>query len=153
MESPDITFENATPDDLPAMITILREGQVVPKDEWTDESAPGYRAAFAEMAADPRYELLVARQGGVVLGMLQINYSRALPDLGALKAVLESVFVASAARGKGIGGKLVAEAERRARTRGAHRVQLTSNKVRLDAHRFYRTLGYTQGHEGFSKYL
>ena len=61
------------------------------------------------MAADPRYELLVARQGGVVLGMLQINYSRALPDLGALKAVLESVFVASAARGKGIGGKLVAE--------------------------------------------
>jgi GNAT superfamily N-acetyltransferase len=153
MEMPAITVETATLDDLPVMIAILREGQVVPKDEWSDERAPGYRAAFAEMAADPRYELLVARQGGTVLGMLQINYSRALPDHGALKAILESVFVAAAARGKGIGRLMVAEVERRARARGARRVQLVSNKVRLDAHRFYRTLGYTQGHEGFSKGL
>jgi len=153
MEKPIVIIENAKLEHLPAMIAILREGQVVPKDSWTGESAPAYRAAFDEMAADPRYELLVAREGDTVLGMLQINYTRALPDGGALKAILESVFVAASARGKGIGRLMVAEAERRAIARGARRVQLTSNKVRLDAHRFYRTLGYTQGHEGFSKAL
>lgn len=148
-----LVVTDATRDDLPAMIAILREGQVVAKDSWTEASAPAYRAAFDEMAADPRYALLVAREGRTVLGMLQLNYSRALPDGGALKAILESVFVAASARGRGIGRLLVAEAERRAIARGARRVQLTSNKVRLDAHRFYRTLGYTQGHEGFSKSL
>lgn len=153
MEEPAVVIENAKQADLPAMIAILREGQVVPKDSWSEASAPAYHAAFDEMAADPRYELLVAREGGTVLGMLQVNYSRALPDGGALKAILESVFVAASARGKGIGRLMVAEAERRAIARGARRVQLTSNKVRLDAHRFYRTLGYTQGHEGFSKSL
>lgn len=153
MEDMVVVIENAKLEDLPAMIAILREGQVVPKDCWSEASAPVYRAAFIEMAADPRYALLVAREGDMVLGMLQVNYSRALPDGGALKAILESVFVAASARGKGIGRLMVAEAERRASARGARRVQLTSNKVRLDAHRFYRTLGYTQGHEGFSKSL
>lgn len=153
MNDDAIRIETATRDDLPAMIAILREGQVVPKDAWSEADAPAYLAAFDEMTADPRYALLVAREGGVVLGMLQINYSRALPDKGALKAIVESVFVAKDARNKGIGRLMVAEAERRAAARGARRVQLTSNKVRLDAHRFYRTLGYTQGHEGFSKSL
>ena len=154
MKDDAILIEPAERDDLPAMIAILREGQVAPKDAWSEADAPAYLAAFDEMAADPRYALLVARdEGGAVLGMLQLNFSRALPDHGALKAILESVFVAEAARGRGIGRLLVAEAERRAQARGARRVQLTSNKVRLDAHRFYRTLGYTQGHEGFSKSL
>jgi GNAT superfamily N-acetyltransferase len=154
MKIPDITIGNAAPEDLPAMIAILAEGQVPhPKDAWNEGSAPAYRAAFDEMMADPRYALLVARQGGEILGMLQINFTRALPDNGGLKAVLESVFVAASARGLGIGRRMVEEAERLATARGARRVQLTSNKVRVDAHRFYRTLGYTQGHEGFSKSL
>jgi len=153
MASGIIVIDDATAADLPAMIAILREGQVTPKDQWSEADAPAYHAAFDEMAADPRYALLVARENGVVLGMLQLNFSRALPDRGALKAIVESVFVAETARSKGIGRRMVAEAERRALARGARRVQLTSNKVRLDAHRFYRTLGYTQGHEGFSKSL
>jgi hypothetical protein len=32
-------------------------------------------------------------------------------------------------------------------------VQLTSNKKRLDAHRFYVRLGFQQSHEGFKYYL
>lgn len=153
MKDDAIRIEAATRDDLPTMIAILREGQVAPKDAWSEADAPAYLAAFDEMVADPRYELLVARENGVVLGMLQLNFSRALPDHGALKAILESVFVAEAARDRGIGRRMVAEAERRAKARGACRVQLTSNKVRVDAHRFYRTLGYAQSHEGFSKRL
>lgn len=157
--SAPIIIEEARSGDLPAMIRILAEGQVgAVKDGWTPDREAAYRAAFAEIAACAEAELLVARANegdaeGEVLGMLHLSFLRGLPDGGALRATLQSVFVASAARGKGIGGLMVAEAERRARARGAAVLSLVSNKQRADAHRFYRTLGYDQSHEGFKKYV
>ena len=37
----------------------------------------------------------------------------------------------------------------RARDKGARLVQLTSDKTRTDAIRFYESLGFTASHEGF----
>jgi GNAT superfamily N-acetyltransferase len=37
----------------------------------------------------------------------------------------------------------------KARAAGMRRVQLTSNAVRTDAHRFYERLGFTPSHIGF----
>jgi GNAT superfamily N-acetyltransferase len=144
----------ANPADLPGMIGVLSEDEVGGHgDTWTEARAPEYRAAFAEIAAHPDMILLVAKAGDTVLGMLHLVFQRGLTNHGALRAVLHSVFVAEAARGQGIGAKLVAEAERRAHRRGARFITLSSNKNRLDAHRFYRALGYAQGHEGFKKVL
>jgi GNAT superfamily N-acetyltransferase len=122
-------------------------------DRWTDETAPAYRAAFAEITADPNAELIVAREDDAVLGLLLLRFNRSISDRGALRAILQSVFVGAAARGKGVGRRMVAEAERRATLRGADFVNLLSNKKRTEAHRFYRTLGYDQSHEGFKKKL
>ncbi len=150
----EIEIGEAKPDDLPAMIAILAEGQMPhPRDAWSAEAAPRYRAAFDEIAADPATVLLVARRGAAVLGLVQLNFVRLLAGSGALKVNLESVFVAAAARGRGIGRLMIAEAERRARERGASHVLLASNKQRVDAHRFYRDLGYPQSHEAFKKSL
>ena len=52
-------------------------------------------------------------------------------------------------RGRGIGGALIAWAIEEARGRGCALVQLTSNKRRVDAHRFYGRLRFTATHEGF----
>lgn len=41
----------------------------------------------------------------------------------------------------------------RARGRGCRLVQLTSNKTRTDAHRFYESLGYLKSHDGFKLHL
>lgn len=157
MKAPDITLENATPDDLPAIIAIMAEGQVpTPRDGWSEASAPLYRAAFDEMLADSRIEFFVARSAsgnGVAVGYIVMEFSRTLSGFGMRRATLHSVFVAASMRGKQIGGLMVAEAEKRARARGAARLDLASDKRRLDAHRFYRTLGYAQSHEGFSKSL
>jgi GNAT superfamily N-acetyltransferase len=149
-----LTIETATLADLPGMVGVLADDQVGGHgDRWTDETAPAYRAAFAEITADPNAELIVAREDDAVLGLLLLRFNRSISDRGALRAILQSVFVGAAARGKGVGRRMVAEAERRATLRGADFVNLLSNKKRTEAHRFYRTLGYDQSHEGFKKKL
>jgi GNAT superfamily N-acetyltransferase len=56
-------------------------------------------------------------------------------------------------KGYGIGSLLIRHAVDVARGWGSYRVQLTSNKSRTDAHRFYERLGFTATHEGFQRHL
>ena len=72
-----------------------------------------------------------------------------LSRLGAERCQIEAVRVAAAARGQGLGGRMVKWAVDRARERGCAIVQLTSDKSRTDAHRFYDNLGFTASHEGY----
>ncbi|MCZ8187541.1 MAG: GNAT family N-acetyltransferase [Beijerinckiaceae bacterium] len=149
-----LIVERASVDDLPAMVRILAEDEVGGKgDAWTPEFEPAYRKAFEEILANPDHRLIVARGEGAVLGFVHLYFLRGLPSHGRLKVVLNSVFVAAAARGKGVGARMVSAAEAMAREGGATEATLTSNKKRVDAHRFYRTLGYEQRHEGFGKVL
>lgn len=68
---------------------------------------------------------------------------------GTLRMLVEGVRVGSAARGSGLGAALMEWAHEQARARGASLVQLTSDKRRPEAHRFYERLGYVASHEGF----
>jgi GNAT superfamily N-acetyltransferase len=52
-------------------------------------------------------------------------------------------------RGRGLGHTLMEWAIEEARRRGCALVQLTSDKRRDEAHRFYGRLGFTASHEGF----
>jgi GNAT superfamily N-acetyltransferase len=122
-------------------------------DAWTPENRPAYEAAFARIAENPDTDLYVAVEDGAVVGTFQLQLLHVLTDRGALKAVLESVQVRADRRSAGLGARMVAEAERLARARGAVSLQLTSNKRRTDAHRFYERLGYARTHEGFRKTL
>ncbi|WP_407524390.1 GNAT family N-acetyltransferase [Methylobacterium oryzisoli] len=122
-------------------------------DAWTPETCPAYEAAFAAIAGSPDTDLYVAVEEGVVVGTFQLQMLHKLTDRGARKAVLESVQVRADRRSRGLGARMIAEAERLARARGATALQLTSNKRRTDAHRFYERHGYARSHEGFRKAL
>lgn len=149
-----VVVEGASAADLPGIVQILAEDELGGKgDAWNEELAPAYRSALEAILANPDHRVLVARRGGQVLGFVHLYFLRGLPSQGRLKMVLNSVFVGAAARGLGIGAQMVAAAEAIARAGGATEITLTSNKKRLDAHRFYRTLGYEQRHEGFGKVL
>ncbi|MFJ6747284.1 GNAT family N-acetyltransferase [Streptomyces sp. NPDC091266] len=84
-----------------------------------------------------------------VLGFLQITYIPGLGRGGAERALLEAVRVRADRRGAGLGRRLIGEAVERARRRGCGLVQLTSDKRRTDAHRFYASLGFARSHDGF----
>lgn len=110
---------------------------------------PKVRAAFASIDADPNHELYVAELDGAVVGVFQLMVLPTLTRGGLLRAELESLHVRADLRGRGIGGRMVAFAAERARARGCGQVQLTSNKARTDAHRFYERAGFARSHEGF----
>ena len=61
--------------------------------------------------------------------------------------------VAPAARGRGIGKQMMREAMRLAREAGAAKLMLSSNARRLQAHQFYRQLGFTEHGISFSTAL
>ena len=105
-----------------------------------------YLWAFDAIDADARNTLAVAEDDGLVVASMQVTY---IPGLG----LLEAVRVRSDRRGEGIGQALVTWAIDQARSRGCGLVQLTTDKSRTDAHRFYERLGFVASHEGMKLVL
>lgn len=140
-------FRNAVRADLPAIIGLLAD-DVLGKARDFAVVDQAYERAFAAIDADPRNFLIVADDGGEVVGCLQITYIPGLGRHGAERCQIEAVRVRSDRRGQGTGAGLTRWVIDQARARGCALVQLTSDKSRTDAHRFYARLGFTATHEG-----
>ena len=113
---------------------------------------PRYLAALAAIDADPNQRLIIAEYEGRPAGTLQLTYIPGIARLGEMRCIIEAVHIAPDLRSRGLGSQMIRWAIEQARDRGCGVVQLTSNKKRVDAHRFYQRLGFAQSHEGF-KYL
>ena len=152
-----LTFRDARPDDIATMLQLSHAGDArgpdTPPLDPETLSDPRYRAAFDEIEADPNHRLIIAERAGEIVGTLQISMVPGLPRFGMKRAILENVHVRADQRGTGLGTQMVQWAIERSREMGCGVVQLTSNKVRLDAHRFYQKLGFEKSHEGFKLYL
>ncbi|TDC38548.1 GNAT family N-acetyltransferase [Micromonospora sp. KC213] len=144
----DVIFREAVRSDLPTIIALLAD-DVLGSTRDIPEVDEAYERAFADIAADPRNQQMVAERAGEVVGCLQITYIPGLGRHGAERALVESVRVRSDLRGQGLGRLFMQWAIDQARRRGCALVQLTSDKSRADAHRFYRTLGFAPTHDGF----
>lgn len=153
----DLIYRDARPEDIATMLILSHAGDArgpdTPPLDPETLSDPRYRAAFDEIVADPNHRLIVVEQNGEVVGTLQISYLPGLPRFGMKRSILENVHIRADQRGKGLGSQMIAWAVERSREAGCGIVQLTSNKSRLDAHRFYRKLGFEQTHEGFKLFL
>lgn len=148
----DIAFRRATAADVPAVVALLADDVLGGTRESPDDLRP-YEAAFAEIDRDPQHLLLVADRAGTVVGTAQLTFLPGLSHRGATRAQIEAVRIGSAARGTGLGGRLIACCVERARERGCSMVQLTSNATRVDARRFYERLGFQATHVGFKLVL
>lgn len=151
---PDISFRLAAAADLPRIVEMLADDILGRERESMDGPLPGsYAETFRAIEADPNNELLVACIDGQVVATLQLIYTPSLSFRGSWRATLESVRTASELRGRGIGAALVAHAVGRARARQCGIIQLSTNKARADARRFYERLGFTATHEGMKLML
>ena len=149
-----ITFRRAQASDLPDIVAMLADDPLGAGRE--DASVPlarGYVDAFYAIDADPNQLLAVAVDGGEVIGTLQITYLAGLSRKGAWRGQIEAVRVAGHRRSGGIGRLMIDWAIAQCRARNCSLVQLTTDRSRADAHRFYEELGFTGSHLGYKKTL
>ena len=145
----DLAFRVARRADLPAIVRMLADdGLGKGREQPTDPLPRAYGDAFDRMAAQPGNIYLLAELDGEVAGCLQLTVIHGLSRMGMSRAQIEGVRVAESHRGQGIGEALFREAIERARAAGCGLVQLTTDKTRPDALRFYEKLGFTASHEG-----
>ena len=145
----DLTIRKAVFNDIPAIVAMLADDEFGHTRE--DTSSPlnqRYVDAFAQIDADPNQFLAVAEQGGEVVGCFQLTSIANLSLIGMRRCLLEAVRVRADQRGKGLGRFMISWAIDEARRRDCGVIQLTSNKQRLDAHRFYESLGFIGSHLG-----
>ena len=142
-----MTLRPAKRDEVPAIVAMLADDGLGRGREAVSDPAI-YYDAFDAMAGDPNNRLMVAEQDGTLVGTLQITFIRGLSRKGARRAQIEAVRVASTHRGQGLGHEIFVAAIALARKEGCSLVQLTTDKARGDAHRFYAQLGFVASHEG-----
>jgi GNAT superfamily N-acetyltransferase len=142
----DVIFRSAAEADLPAIVALLADDMIGAGRE--NASSDAYVTAFREVSADPRNHLVVADIDGEVAGTLQLTYIPGISRMGAERAQIEGVRVAAAHRSRGLGREMIKWAVGQAEARGCRLVQLTSDKRRSDAIRFYESLGFESTHEG-----
>ncbi|NRG46321.1 GNAT family N-acetyltransferase [Bacillus sp. CRN 9] len=144
-----IHFRPAEERDLERIIEMLADDMLGSSREQHASPLPAnYRKAFYSIQEDVNNELIVAEYAGEIVGVQQITFTPYLTHQGSWRATVEGVRIASHARGQQLGHQLINYAIMKAKEKGCSMIQLTTNKQRRDALRFYENLGFEATHEG-----
>ncbi|MDW4498669.1 GNAT family N-acetyltransferase [Sulfitobacter sp. D35] len=146
-----VTFREARRTEVAEVVALLREDVLGAGREL--QELESYLAAFDAMQAEAANLLIVGAAEEHIVATYQITFISGLSLSAMRRAQVEAVRVSPDMRGQGVGDAMFADIERRARAAGCGLIQLTSNKTRTDALRFYRRLGFTASHEGFKRML
>ena len=154
MQTDNLVFRRAARADVTGIVKMLADDPLGAKREtYTTPLPENYYRAFEAIDQDPNNELIVAEVDGRVIGVLQMTFVPGLTYRGSWRALVEGVRVAAEVRSQGIGRRLFEWAIEHARQRGCRLLQLTSDKARPDAIRFYESLGFVASHEGMKLHL
>ena len=142
-------IKKATKEDVSAIVAMLADDELGTERENFRQPLPEvYLKAFDVIISDPHQELIVVEKEQEVIGTMQLSFIQYLTYQGGVRAQIEAVRIRKEQRGTGLGTQMFEWAINRAKERGAHVLQLTSDKQRPDAIRFYESLGFVASHEG-----
>ena len=145
----ELKFRKASEEDVAAIVGLLADDDLGQGREiLSEELDPRYVSAFRAIESDPNQLLVVVEDDGATIGCLQLTFTPGLSRGGMLRGQIEGVRVAASHRAGGVGRALFEWAIEQCRVRGCGLVQLTSDKSRSDAIRFYESLGFEASHEG-----
>ncbi|WP_400072978.1 GNAT family N-acetyltransferase [Zobellia russellii] len=148
-------IRKATESDLPSIVQLLANDKLGKlREDYKVPLPQKYYDAFNAINGDKNQELMVfVNETEQVIGTMQLSFIPYLTYQGGVRAQIEAVRVHEDYRSKGIGRQLFKWAIQRAGDKGAHVVQLTTDKKRPDALKFYQNLGFTASHEGMKLHL
>lgn len=151
LDGREVILRRAARTDLPMLVALIAEDALGARRDGIASAADlaAYEQAFEAIDRDPAHVLLAAEDpGSDVVGTLQVSFLPGLSRRGGWRAQIETVRVAVALRGQGLGSQMIRWALEEATERGCALVQLTTDKQRADAHRLYERLGFRATHEG-----
>jgi ribosomal protein S18 acetylase RimI-like enzyme len=149
-----ITFRRARKQDVDAIVKMLADDVLgKERERYLNPLPESYLQAFQAIDADPNNELVLACRESEVIGVMQITFTPYLTHQGSWRATIEGVRTSASVRGHGAGTQMIEWAVERAKERGCSLVQLTTDKQRKDALRFYEKLGFSPTHEGMKMKL
>lgn len=148
-------FRKATKVDVPTIVKMIANDQLgSTRENYKEPLSLQYYTAFERIDADPNQELIVVENNEAgIIGTFQLTFIQYLTYEGGVRAQIEAVRVKEDMQGKGVGQQMIKWAVERAKERNAHLIQLTTDKQRPEAHRFYETLGFKASHEGMKMHL
>ena len=152
--SESIKIRSATYNDLPRIVEMLANDPLgKQREQFTAPLPKFYIQTFDAIDKDPNNELIVAQKSNDIVSVLQLTFIPCLTYRGGWRLLIEGVRVNPCFRGHGIGKKLLYYAIDRAKQKKCVMVQLTTDKSRIDTHRFYENLGFKATHEGMKLHL
>lgn len=98
------------------------------------------------------YSVLIAQKGDEVLGEATLRFEDQLHHCEKIAEIME-LSVTAKHRSCGIGSAIFEEACKLAKSRGCTQIEVSSNRVRERAHRFYEHLGMLNTHVKLCKPL
>lgn len=149
-----MNIRTATKEDLPSIIEMIANDKLGKLREDYQLPLPNhYVEAFENILEDKNQELMVIESENLVIGTFQLSFIQYLTYKGGVRAQIEAVRVHEEYRGKGIGEMAFKWAIKRSEERGAHLLQLTTDKKRPEALKFYEKLGFVATHEGMKMHF
>lgn len=137
--------------DLAAIVALLADDPLGRQREVTGAKVHrDYVSAFEAIFQDNSEFLAVAEQDGAVVGCLQISFIPGISRRGMMRGQIESVRIATQVRGQGVGRCILEWAVEICRQRGCGLIQLTTDRSRPDALRFYEEFGFVASHSAAS---
>jgi GNAT superfamily N-acetyltransferase len=148
-------FRSAQKEDIPEIVKLIVGDKLGSQRDVFREPLPAqYYTAFENIQKDPNQELMVlVDENNSIIGTFQLSFLQYLTYQGGLRAQIEAVRIREDRRGQGIGEKMMHWAIARAKQKGAHVLQLTTDKKRPEAIRFYEKIGFASSHEGMKLHL
>ena len=144
----NLKLRNATINDVPQIINLLLD-DILGKNRENIQNLDSYTESFNEINQYDNIQLLVLENAQhEIIGTMQLIIIPCLANMGSKRLEIESVRISQNLRGHGIGSWMILEAINIAKKNNCKIVQLTTNKQRLEAHKFYATLGFIDTHVG-----
>lgn len=150
-----LNIREAIKTDVPEIVAMIANDKLGKlREDYRNPLPNTYYNAFKNISADPNQELMVMEtESGQIIGTLQLSFIQYLTYQGGIRAQIEAVRVHKDYRGQGVGQQFFEWAIQRAKDKGAHVIQLTTDKKRPEALNFYKKLGFTTSHEGLKLHL
>ena len=148
-------FRKAIKSDVLVIVEMIADDKLgKTRENFKNPLPEEYYTAFENINKDPSQELIVVENDDFeIIGTLQLSFIQYLTYCGGIRAQIEAVRIRKDYRGKGVGTKIFEWGIKRAKERGAHLLQLSTDKQRPDAIRFYENLGFKASHEGMKLHL